>query len=87
MVQAALYREGRRVSAPDSLAETFRQLREYPDGMAWIGLHCPTEGEILSLAAEFDLRPLAVEDALEAHQRPKLERYGDTPFVVLRAAH
>ncbi|WP_250305946.1 magnesium and cobalt transport protein CorA [Streptomyces sp. NBC_01387] len=86
VVQAALYREGRRVSTPDSLAETFRQLREYPDGMAWIGLHRPTEEEILSLAAEFDLHPLAVEDALEAHQRPKLERYGDTLFVVLRAA-
>ncbi|WP_371790226.1 magnesium and cobalt transport protein CorA [Streptomyces sp. NBC_01471] len=86
VVQAALYREGRRVSTPDSLAETFRQLREYPDGMAWIGLHRPTEEEILSLAAEFDLHPLAVEDALEAHQRPKMERYGDTLFVVLRAA-
>ncbi|WP_328379214.1 magnesium and cobalt transport protein CorA [Streptomyces sp. NBC_01020] len=86
VVQAALYRDGRRVSTPASLAETFRQLREYPDGMAWIGLHRPTEEEILSLAAEFDLHPLAVEDALEAHQRPKLERYGDTLFVVLRAA-
>ncbi|MGI5403720.1 magnesium and cobalt transport protein CorA [Streptomyces sp. CA-135486] len=86
VVQAALYREGRRVSTPDSLAETFRQLREYPDGMAWIGLHRPTEAELLSLAAEFDLHELAVEDALEAHQRPKLERYGDTLFVVLRAA-
>ncbi|MFD9219527.1 magnesium and cobalt transport protein CorA [Streptomyces sp. NPDC060064] len=86
VVQAALYRDGRRVSTPDSLAETFRQLREYPDGMAWIGLHRPSEAELLSLAAEFDLHELAVEDALEAHQRPKLERYGDTLFVVLRAA-
>ncbi|MFF3458905.1 magnesium and cobalt transport protein CorA [Streptomyces sp. NPDC002730] len=86
IVQAALYRDGRRVSTPDSLAETFRQLREYPDGMAWIGLHRPSEAELLSLAAEFDLHELAVEDALEAHQRPKLERYGDTLFVVLRAA-
>lgn len=86
VVQAALYREGRRVSTPDSLAETFRELREYPDGMAWIGLHRPSEAELLSLAVEFDLHELAVEDALEAHQRPKLERYGDTLFVVLRAA-
>ncbi|WP_405997808.1 magnesium and cobalt transport protein CorA [Streptomyces sp. NBC_00829] len=86
VVQAALYRDGRRVSTPDSLAQTFRQLREYPDGMAWIGLHRPTEAEVLSLAEEFDLHELAVEDALEAHQRPKLERYGDTLFVVLRAA-
>ncbi|MFH9955071.1 magnesium and cobalt transport protein CorA [Streptomyces roseolus] len=86
VIQASLYREGRKVSSPATLAETYRQLREHPDGMAWIGLHRPTEEELHSLAAEFDLHELAVEDALEAHQRPKLERYGDTLFVVLRAA-
>ncbi|MCP3822449.1 magnesium and cobalt transport protein CorA [Streptomyces sp. A3M-1-3] len=86
VVQAALYRDGRRVSTPVTLAETFRQLREQRDGMAWIGLHRPTEAELFSLADEFDLHPLSIEDALEAHQRPKLERYGDTLFVVLRAA-
>ncbi|MGW8948820.1 magnesium and cobalt transport protein CorA [Streptomyces sp. NPDC055709] len=86
IVQAALYRDGHRVSSPASLAETFRQLRGDPAGMVWIGLHRPTESELLSLAAEFDLHELAVEDALEAHQRPKLERYGETLFVVLRAA-
>ncbi|MFI9773450.1 magnesium and cobalt transport protein CorA [Streptomyces sp. NPDC051956] len=86
VVQAALYRDGVRVSSPATLAETFRELREQQDGMAWIGLARPTESELLSLAGEFDLHPLAVEDALEAHQRPKLERYGDTLFVVLRAA-
>ncbi|PBC60590.1 transporter [Streptomyces sp. Tue6028] len=86
VVQAALYRDGVRVSTPASLADTFRELREQPAGMAWIGLARPTESELLSLAAEFDLHPLAVEDAMEAHQRPKLERYGETLFVVLRAA-
>jgi magnesium transporter len=86
VVQAALYRDGVRVSTPASLAETFRELREQPTGMAWIGLARPTEAELLSLAAEFDLHPLAVEDAMEAHQRPKLERYGETLFVVLSAA-
>ncbi|KOG32506.1 magnesium and cobalt transport protein CorA [Streptomyces resistomycificus] len=86
IVQAALYRDGVRVSAPATLADTFRELREQPSGMAWIGLARPTEAELLSLAAEFDLHPLAVEDAMEAHQRPKLERYGGTLFVVLRAA-
>ncbi|MFE2881632.1 magnesium and cobalt transport protein CorA [Streptomyces sp. NPDC059272] len=86
VVQAALYRDGVRVSAPDTLADTFRELREQPSGMAWIGLARPTERELLSLAAEFDLHPLAVEDAMEAHQRPKLERYGETLFVVLSAA-
>ncbi|WP_180303796.1 magnesium and cobalt transport protein CorA [Streptomyces sp. JV178] len=86
VVQAVLYEDGVRVAAPASLAETYRALREAPSGMAWIGLARPTEGELLSLATEFDLHPLAVEDAMEAHQRPKLERYGDTLFVVLRAA-
>ncbi|MFJ4206228.1 magnesium and cobalt transport protein CorA [Streptomyces sviceus] len=86
IVQAALYRDGVRVSSPASLADTFRELREQPSGMAWIGLARPPETELLSLAEEFDLHPLAVEDAMEAHQRPKLERYGDTLFVVLRAA-
>ncbi|MFF8381407.1 magnesium and cobalt transport protein CorA [Streptomyces sp. NPDC015661] len=86
VVQSTLYRDGRRVASPSTLAETFRQLREHPDGMAWIGLQRPTEEELHSLAGEFDLHELAVEDAREAHQRPKLERYGDTLFVVLRAA-
>lgn len=86
VVQAALYRDGVRVSSPATLAETYRELRDQPSGMAWIGLARPTEAELLSLAAEFDLHPLAVEDAMEAHQRPKLERYGETLFVVLRAA-
>jgi magnesium transporter len=86
VVNAAVYRDGIRVATPDSLAATFRQLREHPDGMAWIGLHRPNESELHSLAQEFDLHPLSIEDALEAHQRPKLERYGETLFVVLRAA-
>ncbi|MHB9858092.1 magnesium and cobalt transport protein CorA [Streptomyces sp. YIM S03343] len=85
VVQAALYQDGVRVSSPTSLTDTFHELRERP-GMAWIGLARPTEAELLSLAGEFDLHPLAVEDAMEAHQRPKLERYGETLFVVLRAA-
>lgn len=86
VVQATLYRDGVRVSSSASLADTFRELRDEPSGMAWIGLARPTESELLSLAEEFDLHPLAVEDAMEAHQRPKLERYGETLFVVLRAA-
>ncbi|MCX4783070.1 magnesium and cobalt transport protein CorA [Streptomyces sp. NBC_01264] len=86
VIDSAVYRDGLRVASPTTLADTFRRLREEPDGMAWIGLHRPTESELHSLAAEFNLHPLSIEDALEAHQRPKLERYGDTLFVVLRAA-
>ena len=52
----------------------------------WIGLHEPTEEEFDAIQAEFDLHELAVEDAIKAHQRPKLEVYGDTVFVVLKTA-
>ena len=54
--------------------------------MAWIGLYRPADAQLLAVAEEFGLHELAVEDAIVAHQRPKLERYGDTLFVVLRAA-
>ncbi|MER5439042.1 magnesium and cobalt transport protein CorA [Streptomyces sp. NPDC002790] len=86
VVNAELYRDGVRVATPDTLTDTYRQLREKPRTMAWIGLARPSDSELKSLAAEFDLHELAVEDAMEAHQRPKLERYGETLFVVLRAA-
>jgi magnesium transporter len=86
VVDSAVYCAGERVASPQSLADTYRCLREQRDGMAWIGLYRPEEGELESLAEEFDLHELAIEDAITAHQRPKLERYGDTLFVVLRAA-
>ncbi|MFH8343956.1 magnesium and cobalt transport protein CorA [Streptomyces sp. NPDC018045] len=86
VINATLYRDGHRLSTHESLADTFRHLRTTAGSMAWIGLHRPSSSELVTLASEFDLHPLAVEDALEAHQRPKLERYGDTLFVVLRAA-
>lgn len=54
--------------------------------MAWIGLYRPSHDEVRSIAEELNLHPLAVEDALTGHQRSKLERYGDTLFLVLRPA-
>ncbi len=86
VVTAALYQAGRRTHTCETLSETFAELRKNPDSMAWIGLRRPHPDELHRLAEEFDLHPLAIEDALEAHQRPKLERYGETLFVVLRAA-
>jgi magnesium transporter len=87
MVDSAVYVQGDRVDSPTSLAETYRSLHEHDDAVAWIGLYRPDQHELGSLAQEFDLHELAVEDAIVAHQRPKLERYDDTLFVVLRAAH
>jgi magnesium transporter len=86
IVDSAVYVDGDRVASPASLAETYEVLDQQPEGMAWIGLYRPGEREVASLAAEFQLHELAVEDAIVAHQRPKLERYGDTLFVVLRPA-
>ncbi|NNU27296.1 magnesium/cobalt transporter CorA [Isoptericola sediminis] len=87
MVAAAVYDdEGHRSASVTRLADAFRALRSTPGGMAWIGLERPDEHELAALAREFDLHPLAIEDAIQAHQRPKIERYGDTLFVVLHAA-
>jgi len=86
LIDTAIYANGQRVSSPQTLAETFRALHATPDGVAWIGLYRPTEAELHSLASEFNLHELAIEDAISAHQRPKLERYDGVLFVVLRAA-
>lgn len=85
VVDNAIYVDGVRTTNPESLDETYEILRER-DGMAWIGLYRPTAEEVASVAAEFSLHHLAVEDAQKGHQRPKAERYGDTLFVVLRPA-
>ncbi len=85
LVNNAVYVDGRRSADPHSLEETYEVLRERR-GMAWIGLYRPDLEEIMSVAREFQLHELAVEDAVAAHQRPKLERYGTTLFTVLRPA-
>jgi len=88
MVNNAIYIDGKRAIQPTSLDQTAEELRRCPDdhSFCWIGLLRPSEAEIHAVAEEFNLHPLAVEDAIDAHQRPKLERYGDTLFVVLRPA-
>jgi len=85
LIDNAIYVDGDRSGNPHTLEDTYELLRER-NGMAWIGLYRPDEAELHSVAAEFSLHPLAVEDALKGHQRAKLERYGDTLFVVLRPA-
>ncbi|MBW1639104.1 MULTISPECIES: magnesium and cobalt transport protein CorA [Microbacterium] len=85
LVDNGVYVAGRRVETPASLDETYR-IMDAHRGLAWIGLYHPSPEEITSVAREFDLHPLAVEDARSGHQRSKLERYGDTLFAVLRPA-
>ena len=85
IVDSAIYVDGKRAQEPSTLAETHEAARGR-GGVVWIGLSRPTEKEFQAVAEEFGLHELAVEDAVVAHQRPKIERYGDTLFVVLKAA-
>ncbi|MFF3372759.1 magnesium and cobalt transport protein CorA [Streptomyces sp. NPDC002680] len=91
VVDCAVYRDGARVDSPSTSKtptphEAMRKVRR-DGGFVWIGLHEPTEAEFSGIASEFGLHPLAVEDAIQAHQRPKLERYDDTLFTVFKTIH
>lgn len=81
----AVYVDGRRTVSPASIEETCEVTRER-GGIAWVDLAWPTQAEIEAVAEEFALHPLAVEDAVHAHQRPKVEHYDDVMFVVLHPA-
>jgi magnesium transporter len=85
IIDNAVYVDGVRRAEPESLEQTFETLSGH-GGMAWIGLYRPTAAEMAAVANEFGLHALAVEDAISAHQRPKLERYEDNLFTVLRPA-
>ena len=85
IIENAVYVQGRRAENPSSLDETYEVLRAR-HGMAWIDLDRPDAAELQSVADEFGLHHLALEDTVTAHQRPKLDRYDDGIFVSLRAA-
>ncbi|GGS01895.1 magnesium transport protein CorA [Streptomyces aureoverticillatus] len=84
IVDCAIYRHGVRVEGPADFSDALDEARAIGDAFVWIGLHEPTEDEFDLVTEEFSLHPLAVEDALKAHQRPKLEVYDDSLFVVLK---
>jgi magnesium transporter len=83
IVDCAVYEAGKRRAGELPLEDAYEAARER-DAFVWIGLFEPTEAEFESVQREFDLHELAVEDAIKAHQRPKLEVYGDSLFVVLK---
>ncbi|MFE1249020.1 magnesium/cobalt transporter CorA [Streptomyces sp. NPDC058735] len=83
IVDCAIYREGHRSDRPEAFSGALGEART-AGGFVWIGLHEPTQSEFDRVTQEFGLHPLAVEDALKAHQRPKLEVYDDSLFVVLK---
>jgi magnesium transporter len=84
VVDCAIYVDGRRVQPrdPDHALEEATQR----GGFVWLGLYAPNEGELSAIADRYGLHPLAVEDAVYAHQRPKLEQYEDGLFMVLKTA-
>ena len=86
IVDSALYRDGVRVTvecAKEDL-DTVRGAATTDGDFVWVGLHDPSADELGRVAQAFSLHPLAVEDALKAHQRPKLERYDQGLFLVLK---
>lgn len=82
VVNCAAYCEGRRIANVeiDHISEVLKQ----PDKFVWIGLHEPSAEMLSKIQREFGLHDLAIEDAHRAHQRPKIETYGDSLFIVLR---
>lgn len=85
IVDCGLYQDGKRLPGLMSIEDAANEMRA-SGGFVWIGLHEPTNDEFDQVRAQFDLHDLAVEDAIIAHQRPKLESYDDSLFVVLKTA-
>ena len=94
VIDWAVYIDGQRV-VTESVADAIRLVRDgelfvpadtESPGFVWVGLHNPESSELERLAELFGLPELAVEDAINAHQRPKLERYDDMQFFVLKTA-
>lgn len=86
IVQIGVYRDGVRCGDAPSTAELADVMEHMtgPGDFVWVGLHDPDHDELATIASAFDLHPLAVEDAVKAHQRPKLERYDDSLFLVVK---
>ena len=91
LVDCAVYCEGERLPGRYTHTAALSNVRELQQGgrqaFVWIGLHEPDERQMQSIADLFELHPLAVEDAVHAHQRPKAERYDDTLFMVLKTVN
>jgi magnesium transporter len=84
IVNCAAYAEGKRVA--NIPITSVHEVLDRPDQFAWVGLHEPSEEILEQVQNEFHLHELAIEDAHSAHQRPKIENYGETLFIVLRTA-
>jgi magnesium transporter len=85
-VQCAVYELGSLRGSELDVSEALEAVRSSPGGFVWVSLDQPGERELAVVSKELKLHPLAVEDAIHAHQRPKLEAYGETLFCVLKPA-
>jgi len=84
IVDCARYHGGAREPVEGDLHDALLVARSSGDSFIWIGLYEPLADELEKVAKEFDLHPLAIEDAVKAHQRPKVEQFDDSTFVVLK---
>ena len=84
LVDCALYVNGERKPGEWHYEEALAAARSHPQAFVWVGLHEPGEAELAGLATTFGLHELPLEDAIMAFQRPKIERYGDMVFAVVR---
>ncbi|GAB2929275.1 magnesium/cobalt transporter CorA [Rhodococcus aerolatus] len=84
VVDCAVYVAGGRVEGRWTHEQALAEVRRRGEGFVWVGLHAPDEAQMTAVADTYGLHDLAAEDAVHAHQRPKLERYDDTLFVVLK---
>jgi magnesium transporter len=86
IVDCGLYIDGVRQPGQWDYADALAEARKRDNAFVWIGLHEPDANEFADIAQTFGLHELAVEDAIKSFQRPKIERYGETTFVVVRTA-
>jgi magnesium transporter len=84
VVDCAIYDGGKRQPGSSGYADAYAEVPRTPGAFVWVGLHEPSAEQMADVAEVFKLDPLAVEDAVTADSRPKIERYGDMTFFVLR---
>lgn len=87
VVDCAVYRDGARLEGTRTWQEAVDDVEQAGSGFVWIGLHEPTDAQLAGIADRLGLHPLAVEDAVHAHQRPKLEQYDGMLFAVVKTVH
>jgi magnesium transporter len=87
IVDCGVYVDGARLPGAYNPRSVVDKVRQFGKEFVWLGLHEPDHKQMQAVADVFGLHPLAVEDAVHAHQRPKLERYDDTLFLVLKTVH